>query len=491
MMKKKLLLSILSSLIVVFVIFSCKRDDSDDKTKLSELDEHINNFIWSGMHDYYLWVDNVPELAYSHFPTDQSFTDYINANADHEDFFYKLLYRYEEVDRFSWIVDDYEQLENMFQGITKSMGYEFMLGRISGTNKLFAIVIYVLPNSPASTAGIKRGDIFLRVNGQDLTESNYSTLLFESESYTITFANVINNSLALSTRTASLTAVEIHENPIYCDTIFEIGGKKIGYLMYNGFMSNYDNQLNAVFANFKNHNIDDLILDLRYNPGGSVSTSAYLSSMIYSTDTNKIFLKEKYNTALQQYIDETFGEDYSIVKFCDNIEATEESVDEPITSLGLSRLFIITSYNTASASELIICGLKPYVDITTIGTTTYGKYVGSFTVKDYDNKGNLNTEHKWAMQPITLKAANSAGESDYIYGFAPDDSISESVTNMGILGNINEPLLQRAISHVTGAIKSAEVMPSPNIKLVRFGFSKDRNRFSKEMYVKNVFEGKK
>jgi carboxyl-terminal processing protease len=489
MMKKNLFSPVLYTFLVIAFLVSCKPDDSKD-SKLSELDQHINDFIWTGLHDYYLWVDNVPELALSNFPTEASYDDFINANADHEDFFYSLLYKYGKVDRFSWIVDDYEELENMFQGITKSMGYEFLLGRITGTNKLFMIVIYVLPNSPAQIAGIRRGNVFLKVNGQDITEANYSQLLFENESYTLTYGVITSNGLATSTNTVSVTALEIQENPIYIDSVYTVGTHKIGYLMYNGFMSNYDNQLNAVFKNFKSQHINDLILDVRYNPGGAVTTASYLASMIYTNDTNKVFIRERYNTGLQAYIDETYGTDYSIVNFADKIEASEESTEEAINSLNLSRLFMITSYNTASASELVLFGLKPYLNVTTIGTTTYGKYVGSFTVKDYDKNDKLNTEHKWAMQPITLKAENSLGESDYVYGFAPSDSLSEDPANLGILGNTNEPLLKRAIGHITGDIKSAETLPVSNFSLTRFGFSKDRNRFSKEMYVKNCFQSK-
>jgi carboxyl-terminal processing protease len=484
------------NVILVALVFSCQPDNSDDPTdssddSLSALNLHINEFIWTGLHVYYLWVDEVPNLSDSKFPSKASWAEFLRGYDDHEELFYDLLYKYNVVDRFSWIVDDYVALEQMFQGISKSMGYEFKFGSFAESNTLFGVVIYVLKGSPAEAAGMKRGDIFVFVNGQSITKSNYKDLLYSNETYTLSFGQISGDSVVPNNKSATLTAVEIHENPILLDTVYYINSKKIGYLVYNSFIPEYDVQLNNVFNKFKSQNINDLILDLRYNSGGAVNSAAYLASMIYSTDTNKVFIAEKYNDQLQEYIDNNLGTDYSKVTFADKIKKTERISEIPIVSLGLNRLFMITTKNTASASELVLSGLRPYIPVVTVGTTTYGKYVGSITLKDYDSKGNINPFHKWAMQPIIMKAINAAGESDYNYGFAPTDSIREVVSTMLAFGDINEPLLSTALAHISGSFKSSVKSSATDIDFVPFGFSKEQNPFSKEMYIENIFQQKR
>lgn len=494
MKKRNLFPAVLICFVYILVLSGCKKDDSDNK--LSDQDIHINEFIWEGLHDYYLWVDKVPNLSTSQFSTKNELISFLDGYSDHEKLFYDLLYEYESVDKWSWIVDDYEELEKMFQGISLSMGYEFQFGRFSGTDNLFGIVIYVLKGSPAETAGIKRGDIFIQVNGQDITVSNYQNLLFSNNTYNMSFGVISGNNIISNGKTVSLTAVEIQENPIFLDTVYTINSKKIGYLVYNMFNSEFDIELNNVFKNFKEDNIDELILDLRYNSGGSINTSVYLASMIYSTNTNKVFINCEYNDLYGNFLDETYGEEASVYKFSDHIFKTDVNPEVPLNSLGLDRLFVITTENTASASELVINGLKPYINVITIGSKTAGKYVGSTTIKDYDEKGNINPDHKWALQPIVLKLANSEGKSDYFGGLPPSIIINEDITSMSEFGEIDEPLLAKAISYIDKGyieegMKSAAISKSSSLDFVSYGISKEYKPFSKEMYINNMRQGKK
>jgi carboxyl-terminal processing protease len=474
---------IISSLLIAIILFSagCKKDKSE---KESQVPSEIDKFIWYGLNTYYLWVDDVEKLSPASFNND---TNQLNAflctYTDHEKLFYDLLYKYEEIDKWSWIVDDYEALENFFQGITKSMGYDFRLVRIGSSDNIFGFVRYVVKGSPADLAGMKRGDIFMKVNDQQLTVSNYEDLLINSESYKLSFANIVSNTIVLNGQSVNLTAVVIEENPVYFDTVYNINSYKVGYLVYNSFTPTFDIQMNDVFSKFKAAGVNKLILDLRYNGGGSIGSAIYLASMIYGTDTKKIFVKMKFNDLLQYELTQEMGSDYFNNYFANVIDATDETEETPINSLYLSDVYIITTDNTASASELVINGLKPYITVTTVGDTTIGKYVGSLTVKDVNNKGIVNPNHKWALQPIAIKLLNSKGVSDYVNGFAPDIAAEEDIANLVPFGDTNEPLLKAALDQISGVTQQSMVLKSKAIGLEKIADYKDFKQHSKEMYV--------
>ncbi|HEY9124090.1 MAG TPA: S41 family peptidase [Bacteroidales bacterium] len=474
-------------LLAAFSVFAVSCDDSDDDS-MSELDLSINYFIWENMNLYYLWTDNVSALDEKNYSSKEDVeNNLLKKYPDHEEFFNSLLYKKGEVDRFSWIVDDYEKLEKMFQGITKSMGFDFVLGKIGTTDNVFGLVRYVVKGGPADRAGLKRGDFFTRIDDQQLTVSNYNTLLSNENSYKIGLAEVIDHKITNLSTSYNLTAEEVHENPIYLDTIYTIKDKKIGYLVYNGFMSNYDNQLNAVFAKFKQAGIQDLILDLRYNGGGSLASAKYLASMIYSTDTTLIFNKNSYNADLEKYIIEKEGKNALNEYFAAKIKASDDTREEAINSLGLKSLYVITTSSTASASEILINDLKPFIKVTMIGGTTYGKYVGSITIKDYDRNDKLNPNHKWALQPIIMKSTNKNGVSDFYNGLTPDEKLEEDITNLLPFGNTEELLLKAAIAKINGT-SSAKKAQAPVFST--FAERKDLIPHSREMHLNDVFKMK-
>lgn len=470
---KRWLLILFISLIIVP---ACNKDEVLDEVS------DVDVFIWNGLRQYYLWVDHIPELDADSYANDAELIQFLNNfNGDRYELFESLLYQRGTIDKWSWIMDDYNDLEDLLNGITTSTGMEFGLDYISGNSgDLFGYVRYVVPDSPADEAGITRGKLFLQINGQAITTSNYRELIYGDEnSYTVNFAEFNGGNLELTGENTQLSKITIDEDPIHHSEIIDVDGVNVAYLVYNGFTSPYDFDLNDEFAAYKAAGVQELILDLRYNGGGSVRTAAYLASMIYGTTSRDVFSQSVYNDLVQEYLLNQYGEDYFINTFRADLDETDDDPQEAINTLGLTKVYILTSGSSASASELLINGLDPYMDVVTIGTTTHGKYVGSVTIKDYDGEGDLNRSHRWAMQPIVFKISNSLGVSDYSNGLSPDIEVQEDMANILPFGDENEPLFKAAIDD----IKGAGSQPKSGFKLyTRFKDSKDLRPFGKEMY---------
>jgi carboxyl-terminal processing protease len=376
------------------------------------------------------------------------------------------------------------ELEGQLQGTTNNNGVEFGLStKPSNPNELVGWVRYIIPGSDASKKDIKRGDIFYAVDGKPLKINNRIELLFSSNNdYTLNMADYNGGNFTPNGKSVALTKTNLSENPIFINTVINSGTNKIGYLMYNGFYSNYDNQLNDAFGTLKSQGITDLVIDFRYNGGGSVQTATRLASMITGSFTGKVFAKNQWNSKIDDYFsrnDPESQKDFFVNKIGDT----------PINSLNLTKVYILTSKASASASELVINGLKPYIEVIHIGDITAGKNVGSVTLYDSPDfsKKNANQKHRYAMQPIVVKTANSAGFGDYQSGLVPTFKQEETLSNLGVLGTANEPLLQTAISKITG--KTRLKQNENQMKLNFFKDSKSENVFQNQMYFEHAPEG--
>lgn len=413
----KLFLNILIVLLVVLT--ACK----DEEIAPSPQVQKINNFIWENLNEVYLWNDFIPQNI------DRS------REFDPEAYFEKLLFK--PTDRFSFITDDYEALVNGLKGIEKSYGHNFKLFLLPNSSNLIGVIKYVIPNSPAAEAGIQRGDIFYKVNGSTLNSSNYRSLLFENESYTLSFGEIDQNGSIEQVEDIALTSVVIAENPIHLSKIIEHEGMKIGYLSFNQFIVDYNDSLVNVMQQFKSEGINDLVLDLRYNPGGSINTAILLGSMIAPASVvneESVFSRLVWNEEITDYFIREEGEE------SDNLLSR---FIVPEVNLDLDRVYVLITSSTASASELIINCLNPYMDVILVGeNNTVGKYVGSITVHDEDESGS------WAMQPIVMRSANSLGDTDYANGFAPQYRIEDDFN--APLGSLEEDMLARSVELITG-----------------------------------------
>ena len=459
----------LSLLCLGFVVTSCNNDDDTvieeevvetPEEEVPVVDIEVQNFFWQTLNLYYFWQGDVPDLADDRFDTQTAYEEYLTENAEPIDLLEnKLLF---SEDRFTFYSDDYTELVNSSAGVSKSNGLQFGLGRISGTDEVFGFVEYIVKNSNASGQDIKRGDLFIGVDGQTLfsnrenPEDNNLDLLFgDNDTYSLNMAEIVDGGISPSDRKVTLTKSEgLVEDPIHVSNVITSGDKKIGYLMYNQFVSGSEDALNSVFADFVAQGVNDLVLDLRYNPGGRGSTAAVLASLIKGTNTSDLLYKTVYNAKLQA----EFGsstENY----FVNTTGAFDGNSDAPLNTLNLSTVYIIATEGSASASELVMVGLAPYMNVVHIGGTTVGKNQGSVlfvddpeggNVYDAERVDNINPNVQWGLQPIISQVENSAGFTDYVDGLVPDIELSEDVTNLGVLGNADEPLFARAIQEITG-----------------------------------------
>lgn len=445
-------------LLLIAIALSCS--DKDDDAFVYPKESTVQNFMWQGLNLWYFWQADAPNLGDSRFTSNDDYVAYLESFTDPEEFFYQTCYKHSKVvgsssaiDRFSFVEDDYETLVNSLSGVSKSNGLEFGLARNEGSTDLFGYVRYIIPNSNASTKDIARGDIFTRVNGVQLNDANYISLLFgNSDTYTLGMADISGTVVTDNDKEVTLTKSEgLQEDPILVAKTVEVNGTKIAYLMYNGFTNSYNEQLNTVFGQFKTAGATELVLDLRYNPGGSVNSSRLLASMVYGTNTSELYVRQRWNDKIQSMLNKEQLEDYF---------ANKTDSGTALNSLNLNKVYVLATGSSASASELVMNGLAPYVNVFHIGETTRGKNEFSVTmVDDVDNdyiyrsdrENKINPSNRWAMQPLMGRNENSEGFSDYTLGLTPDVVLAEDLADLGVLGDINEPLFARAIQEITGA----------------------------------------
>jgi len=477
-------------------VVSCTKNDDVPIPQNIE----IQDFVWKGMNSWYNWQSSVANLADTKDNNQDEYVSYLSGYADQETLFKSLLFDPGNTDRFSWFIEDYVEQNKSFQGVSVSTGIRRSAPIGIGNNQIIIYAQSVSLESPAYIAGVRRGDIINAIDGEIMNETNYASVinkLYSGETIVVSTAKEENGELTKLTD-YTISPTEFSDNPVYLVKIFnDVNGKKVGYLAYNGFRATYNDELNAAFATLKTEGIDELILDLRTNGGGSVSTSAYLASMIYANAGTDKFADLKFNAKHTNQNDsynfQNKLETYELLEDGNVINNGEEVINRLNT---INRLYVLASGGTASASEMIINGLKPFMPVKIIGTTTYGKNVGSITLYDspsseYTSLSTASSTHVNAMQPIVFQIYNKSGESDYTQGFAPDIEVEEwrFWDNILPLGDENEVILKTALDDIRGlSTKSVKSFKHNNLK--RFDLLELENKFEKEMYIDTSFFNK-
>lgn len=417
--------SFLLLLFAIFIITSCTQDDEVQPNEAQSTE--VKKWIFDEMSFNYLWNTTLPQ---SYQPNEQDPTTYFNS----------LLYK---DDRFSWIDDDAKSLLDEFEGTAFELGYAPEFGRFANSNRVFIVVEYVYPGSNAAMAGLKRGDIIIKINGSDLTIDNYQDL-YNASSQTLTLGQYNGNGIESTNKSLSIDARVTQLNPVIDWEIKNINDIKTGYLVYAKFISGEDDKwldsLDQVLQNMKNAGIEQLIVDLRYNPGGELRAAEHLASAIAPQNviSNKeVFVTLHYNDILEELIQNSQN---------GNAPDSEIKFSEHQNNLGLDQVIFLTSAHTASASELIINGLKPYMKVISIGESTVGKFYGSFVITD----SHQPPEHNWAIVPLVLKYANANGVSDFVNGLPPDFEVEDNLLEAAPFGDESDPILNKAIAYIKG-----------------------------------------
>ncbi|HMJ46523.1 MAG TPA: S41 family peptidase [Ferruginibacter sp.] len=279
----------------------------------------------------------------------------------------------------------------------------------------------VEPSSPAGISGIRRSWKVLQINGNNNMTTGNADFIVNA----VYYASVISMTLQRpdgSQTNVSLNAAHYPEKPVYLDTVYNYNDKKIGYLVYNSFLGNITGVLSEfqrVFDHFAAAGVTDVVVDLRYNGGGYVSLQEKLANYLAPFSANGgVMMKQVYNNKNSQYNSTT------------NFQKTG--------SVSLNKVYFIVGRGTASASELLINNLKPYMDVKLIGTgNTHGKPVGFFPVP----------VGEWYVFPVSFKTTNKNGEGNYYNGFTVNAQVADGLDKEW--GDINEASLASAIRNIT------------------------------------------
>jgi carboxyl-terminal processing protease len=358
--------TIIRNLILCWVTLSLFSSCQQDDNHISA----VNHELYSMMKEVYLWNTTLPVVEPADFPTPDDLMHYL---------------RNPQYDKWSSVITLEEY--NQYFGDGKMVGHGFMLGT-DENDKLR--ILFAYRETEAYLQGVRRGWIITKVNGTVADTSNIYKLLGDAESgitNTITFIDGGGNTVD-----KILTKEEIAITPVLHYEVLNQGGKKIGYLVFQDFIRAAYPELEEAFNAFTGQGIDELIVDMRYNGGGSVDVADTLAGwLIGKNHGNQPLVNLKYNSRYSHLMDITY------------------KVAVNTNGLSLNRIFFIGTKNTASASELTIMGVKPYVGSILAGSSTHGKPVGMNVIPVFD----------YMALPVTFRYTNADNEGDFYEGIQP------------------------------------------------------------------------
>lgn len=447
----------LSCLIISgYVITGCTKeegnsDNSGDKSKITEETRYANRFAREALEIYYYWNEEISKDLNQLDP---------EKNSDPIATVEKIRYHdgTNEIDKWTMLTDNMDEFTSSVEGVTTTYGYTPKVYLLSeNSNKVIAAVAFVSENSPAEKAGIKRGDLIYKIDGKTLTTENYLDLFYSSQ-IKLSMAKLDGYTITPTTE-LSLEAVKMYENPILCDSVYNLDGKKVGYLAYSSFDLKSIPELINICKEFKNEGIKELILDLRYNGGGYVITENVLASMFAPqvNVTNKdIFEKEDYNEFFTKYYEQEGISTITRFQTEYNYKDMDLNVSTKDANIGLEKIYGIITGNSASASEALLSGLMPYMDIELIGEQSHGKYCTGWMLAAEDAYDKVPQVIKdWGIYVMVSIYKNVKDETPCMpNGLTPNVKAEDNPLETYQLGDENEAMLRVALE------KAGKVYPA-------------------------------
>ena len=455
-------------LAVTLLVPGCGKQQPDEYSRLDEetkaLRKHVNTFAWNVMDSYYLWRDEIAKGL----ETWQNWEEPIQKVAD---------IRYKDaagkdIDRWTMLTDDFASLQGGVSGHTRTFGLDFQLYYADESRtRICAVVTYTYAESPAEAAGLGRGDAILTVDGREMTKDNYREIVQDK----LLGGGTVKLGLD-DGRSVTITAIDMYENPIQTVRVLERpNGKKVGYLHYTSFTLDSCEELSNVFRDFTAAGIDDLVLDLRYNSGGYLTTEKVLASMLAPVavvNEGKVFCQEIYGPNMPKEMQDEPSPFETGFLFRSN--GALQVVSTAGANPDLPRLYVLVTRSSASASESLVCCLRPYMDVVLIGEQTSGKYCAGYLIGApawYDSvKKSLGEEEyakalpyvdNWGIYVMYARYADCNGVTlSMPDGIAPDFGAEDRPEDGFALGDPSEAMLAIALSHIEGYTRSAGTAPS-------------------------------
>lgn len=420
-MRNKTLFRLITFIFFIVLIYSCKKTKNTTPvtppTDSTTLAAKAKDSALIDSRDFYLWYNNIPSTFNA-----QSYNDPSDVMIAIRAYSNEPGYT-SPVDKWSFGVlkTDWNQLSGGIGSANAiSTNGDFGMSvffKVDGDLR----VKLVERLSPAGIGGVQRGWRVTKINGSTtITIANADFIVnsvFYSPTSTFTFLKPDGTSVDIT-----LNATTYPQQTVYLDSVYNIGAKTIGYMVMNSFLGDtakINSDLQRVMSNFATKNVSDIVIDLRYNGGGYVSLQQKLADYLAPSSTNrKLMMKETFNDKHQDY--------NTTLNF------------SKTGSLNPDHVFFIVSQSTASASELLINNLKPYMTVKLIGpTNTDGKPVGFFPL----SAGN------WYVFPVSFRSTNASNYGGYFDGFTPDAIVADGLDKDW--GDTSESCLAKTIKYIT------------------------------------------
>ncbi|WP_281234035.1 S41 family peptidase [Flavobacterium gelatinilyticum] len=435
-MKYSFRIRILIPLLCLFALISCEEDNTEN-TYDEGSNEYVNDWMYNQMKRYYFWNTSISDKG--------------NLSLQPKEYFKSLL---RSGDIYSYAMHP-EQPETSPKSMRSKFGFDVSF--ISFEGKYYGVVLYALEDSPAKRNGLERGNIITKINGTEVSQNNYNQLyenMIATAQIDLEIKSYTENDGFSNPKEVSIQQGFTFSQPIKYQVI-EKNNVKTGYIEIPHFDVGQAQLFAQIFQKLKSKSITELVVDLRYNGGGDISSAAALSIVLApNIKSNNLFIKFEGN-ANGGKVDQSFAQ---------ALESNETKVNFNVLQNvhpNINRVYILCGGRTASASELIINNLSPYMPVITIGEKTFGKDVASFPVED----NRIPDKRGWILYPAIYKLFNAKSEGNYSDGINPEVSVTE-IQNPEIfpLGSTSETLLNTALNAITGntsKIKKSTIKTMP------------------------------